>query len=189
MTKKLTEQEQNILLEIARQALETKIRGKELPRIDLDALPQSLRENGASFVTLTKAGKLRGCVGILQASQPLALDVQSRAVAAALHDYRFSSLQPEELSEIVIEISRLTPPQILEYETPEDLLQKLRPGVDGVVLEDGMRRATFLPQVWEQIPDPEQFLNHLCHKMGNPMNAWREKKLDVSIYRVEKFRE
>lgn len=189
MTKKLTEQEQHILLEIARQALETKIRGQSLPNVDLETLPPSLREPGASFVTLKKKGKLRGCIGTLEASQPLAHDVQARAVAAALHDYRFPNLTPGELSEIKVEVSRLTPPQPLEYETPEELLQKLRPGVDGVVIEDGIRRATFLPQVWEQLPEPEQFLSRLCHKMGASMDAWREKGLSVSVYRVEKFRE
>lgn len=189
MTKELTEQEQRILLEIARQALETRIRGQALPHIDLDTLPPSLKEQGASFVTLKKKGKLRGCVGILKASQPLACDVQERAVSAALHDHRFPDLTPDELSEIKIEVSRLTSPQPLEYDTPEELLAALRPGRDGVVLEDGIQRATFLPQVWEQLSEPEQFLNRLCQKMGASMNAWREKKLDVSVYRVEKFGE
>ena len=189
MTENLTKQEQKILLKIARLALEKKVRGQKLPHIDLETLPQRLREKGASFVTLTKKGSLRGCVGTLEAFQPLANDVQARAVAAALDDFRFPPVTPDELPEIKIEISRLTPPRPLEYETPEELLEKLRPGIDGVVLRDGMRRATFLPQVWEQLPEPEQFLNRLCYKMGASMNAWREKKLDVSIYRVEKFRE
>ncbi|RLD10691.1 MAG: hypothetical protein DRI56_02365 [Chloroflexota bacterium] len=189
MTENLTKQEQKILLKIARLALEKKVRGQKLPLIDLETLPQRLREKGASFVTLTKKGSLRGCVGTLEAFQPLANDVQARAVAAALDDFRFPPVTPDELPEIKIEISRLTPPRPLEYETPEELLEKLRPGIDGVVLRDGMRRATFLPQVWEQLPEPEQFLNRLCYKMGASMNAWREKKLDVSIYRVEKFRE
>jgi len=189
MTKNLTRQEQEILLEIARQALETRVRDQALPNIDLETLPPPLRELGASFVTLTKRGKLRGCIGTLEASQALAYDVQSRAVATAFQDFRFPSVTPNELSAIKVEVSRLTVPQPLEYETPEELLEKLHPGVDGVVLQDGMRRATFLPQVWDQLPETEQFLNRLCYKMGAPMNTWREKKLDVSIYRVEKFRE
>ncbi|MEA2007739.1 MAG: AmmeMemoRadiSam system protein A [Chloroflexota bacterium] len=189
MTENLTKQEQQILLEVARQAIEKKVRGQELPTIDLETLPPLLREQGASFVTLTKKGSLRGCIGTLEASQPLVNDVQLRAVAAALDDFRFPTVTPDELPEIKVEVSRLTSPQPLEYETPEELLEKLRPGIDGVVLRDGMRRATFLPQVWEQLPEPEQFLSRLCYKMGASMNAWREKKLDVSIYHVEKFKE
>lgn len=189
MTKNLTDKEQKILLQVARQAIEKKVRGQQLPSLDLERLPPLLREIGASFVTLTKKGRLRGCIGTLEASQPLVYDVQSRAVAAALNDFRFPAVTPDELSEICIEISRLTPPQPLEYETPEELLAKLRPGIDGVVLQDGMNRATFLPQVWEKLSAPEQFLSRLCYKMGAPGNAWREKKLQVSIYHVEKFKE
>ena len=98
-------------------------------------------------------------------------------------------MSPEELSQIEIEISRLTLPVPLEYSTPEDLLAKLRPGIDGVLLRDGVRRATFLPQVWEKIPDPAEFLDNLCYKMGVSPELWRKKHLDVSIYRVEEFHE
>jgi AmmeMemoRadiSam system protein A len=110
-------------------------------------------------------------------------------VAAALQDYRFPPVPLEELPEIEIEISRLTTPQPLEYADATDLVSALRPGVDGVTLRDGWRRATFLPQVWEKLPDPEMFLSHLCDKMGAAPDLWRRKKLDVSIYQVEEFHE
>ena len=96
---------------------------------------------------------------------------------------------PDELPQIAIEVSRLTPPTPLEYTTPEDLLSRLRPGIDGVVLRDGPRRATFLPQVWEKLPDPSDFLANLCYKMGAAPDQWRKKHLDVLVYQVEEFHE
>jgi len=115
--------------------------------------------------------------------------VREHAIAAALQDYRFPPVQPEELGSIEIEVSRLTRPQPLPYDGPADLIAKLRPGVDGVILQDGFRRATFLPQVWEKIPAPEQFLSELCLKMGAPADLWRRKPLEVSTYQVEEFHE
>jgi AmmeMemoRadiSam system protein A len=185
----LSIEERTQLLEIARQALELGVLGEPLEPLDLKSLPLQLRQPGVSFVTLTLAGQLRGCIGALQASQPLAEDVREHAVAAALNDYRFPSVRPGELAEIKIEISRLTTPKPLAYQTPEDLLSKLRPGIDGVVLRDGLQRSTFLPQVWEKLPAPELFLGQLCLKMGAPSDLWRKKKLDVSIYQVEEFHE
>ena len=141
-------------------------------------------------MTITKAdGSLRGCLGTLEAHQPLVEDVRERAASAASEDYRFASVTPEEVSSLRIEISRLTTPQPLEYEGPDDLLAKLRPGVDGVILRDGSHRATFLPQVWEKVPDARDFLAHLCLKMGAPANLWRLKKLQVLVYQVEEFHE
>lgn len=186
---KLTDEEQRALLDLARQALETGVRGQKLPPLDLQSLPPCLREPGASFVTLTINGNLRGCIGALEPCQPLAEDVREHAVAAALQDYRFPNVGPEELPQIAIEISRLTTPVPLEYSTPEDLLSKLRPGIDGVVLRDGARRATFLPQVWEKLPDPADFLGNLCYKMGAAPDLWRKKHLDVLVYQVEEFHE
>lgn len=177
------------LLELARQALEEGVRGQPLSPLNLQELSPRLREDGAAFVTLTIGGELRGCIGALEAYQPLAEDVREHAIAAALQDWRFPPVQPEELAEIEIEISRLTPSQPLEYDRPEELLTRLRPGVDGVVLRDGMRRATFLPQVWEKIPDPRLFLSQLCMKMGASPDLWRRKKLEVLTYQVEEFHE
>lgn len=185
----LTQQEKQALLSIARQALENGVRGVSLPPLDLSALTPRLQAHGASFVTLTEGGMLRGCIGTLEPNQSLAEDVREHAIAAALNDYRFPPVRISELSQIEIEVSRLTTPVFLEYDGPEDLLSHLRPGVDGVVIRDGMRRATFLPQVWEKVPDPAEFLDHLCAKMGTTPGLWRQKHIDVLIYQVEEFHE
>lgn len=185
----LTEEERATLLRLARQALEEGVRGRPLTRLKLSKFPARLRQPGATFVTLTIAGQLRGCIGSLEPKIPLVEDVREHAVAAALDDYRFPQVHPEELPHIQIEISRLTTPQQLDYHDPEDLLRRLRPGVDGVVIKDGMRRATFLPQVWEKVPEPEIFLSMLCQKMGASGDLWRRKKLEVFVYRVEEIHE
>ncbi len=183
----LNPQERSILLRLARQALDEAVNGELLEPLDMSTLPLALQAEGASFVTLTRRGELRGCIGALEAHQPLAEDVREHAVAAALQDYRFPPVSPEELPEIDIEISRLTPSQPLPYATVEELLRCLRPGMDGVVLKYGGRRATFLPQVWEKIPDPAVFLSALCQKMGAPSDLWQRHQLEVFIYQVEEF--
>jgi uncharacterized protein len=116
-------------------------------------------------------------------------DVREHAVAAALNDYRFTPVRPLELPHIRIEVSRLTFPQVLAYKTPGELLTSLRPMVDGVILRDGSRRATFLPQVWEKLPEPEMFLAHLCQKMGVSPDLWQRRLLQVQVYQVEEFNE
>jgi AmmeMemoRadiSam system protein A len=189
MKDKLTLEEQGTLLRMAREAMEYAVRGRKLPPIQIKPLTPTLREHGASFVTLTIRGQLRGCIGALEPYQPLADDVREHAVAAALEDPRFPPVQEDELSRIQIEVSRLTRPVPLEYTDANDLLHKLRPHVDGVILKDGFRRATFLPQVWEKLPDPSEFLNNLCYKMGASDNLWRNKHIDVLIYQVEEFHE
>ncbi len=189
MEDKLTLEEQKTLLRLAREALERGVRGGKLPPLDEAALTPRLREEGASFVTLTAHGQLRGCIGALEAYQPLAQDVCEHAVAAALEDPRFPAVSEGELHGIQIEVSRLTRPVPLDYTDPADLLQKLRPHIDGVILKDGFHRSTFLPQVWEKIPNPAEFLDNLCYKMGTSPDLWRRKHLDVLTYQVEEFRE
>jgi uncharacterized protein len=189
MDEGLSNEERAILLRLARQALESGVRRQPLELLELDSLPGQLREPGATFVTLTERELLRGCVGALEAYQPLAEDVREHAIAAALEDYRFPPVRPEEAPWIKIEISRLTSPIPLEYDKPEDLPRLLRPAIDGVVLRDGTRRATFLPQVWEKLPDPREFLGHLCNKMGLDGNTWCYHKLQVFTYQVEEFHE
>lgn len=186
---RLTENERKLLLRAAREAIEDAVNGRPLRPLDWGQIPPRLREEGATFVTLTLNGKLRGCIGTLEAHQPLIEDVREHAVAAALADYRFPPVRPEEVDRLKIEISRLTPPQPLEYDAPLDLIHKLRPRVDGVVLLDEGRRATFLPQVWHSLPDAENFLDQLCLKMGAPRKLWRMKKLSVLTYQVEEFHE
>jgi AmmeMemoRadiSam system protein A len=185
----LSEADKGQLMKLAREALEAAVRGEAAPPVDLAGLSPDLRRPGCSFVTLTEQGNLRGCIGALHAIDPLYEDVRLHAAQAALEDYRFVSVVPAELPRLEIEISVLSEPQPLAYDRPEDLLRLLRPNVDGVVLLQGMRRATFLPQVWEDIPDPAQFLGRLCEKMGREPGLWRKSKLDVQTYQVEKFTE
>jgi AmmeMemoRadiSam system protein A len=185
----ITEADRTFLLSLARRSIENCANGAGAPSIDKKSLSPILQEQGACFVTLISRGYLRGCVGALEPYQSLAEDVCEHAVAAAFQDYRFPPVQAKELKEIKIEISYLTRPEPLIYEKLEELPILLRPNIDGVVLRDGMRRATFLPQVWEKIPDPQEFLDELCMKMGAPANLWRRKKLDVLIYQVEEFHE
>ena len=189
MNDQLTDGEKQILLRLAREAMDHAVRGMKLPSLENESLSPRLRENGASFVTLTIHGELRGCIGALEAYQPLADDVREHAIAAALSDPRFPPVGENELNRIKLEVSRLTVPHLLEYSSGEELPVKLRPHVDGVILKDGFRRATFLPQVWEQIPDAEDFLDHLCSKMGARRDLWRKTKLQVYIYQVEEFHE
>jgi AmmeMemoRadiSam system protein A len=189
MPQKLTLAAQKQLLEIAREALMLAVNGKQVPSLNLADLPDELQVPGASFVTLTIGGDLRGCIGSLEAWRPLAQDVQAHALDAALRDPRFRPVQPSELPLIHIEVSYLTPQTALEYTDPKQLPHLLRPGIDGVVLGLGSKRATFLPQVWEQLPDPAQFLNHLCQKAGLPAEIWRKELLDISLYQVQDFQE
>jgi len=189
MSDLLTLSDQELLLKIARQSLEASVSGKPLPDIDLPQYPPSLQKDGASFVTLTILGNLRGCIGALEAFQPLAIDVQEHAIAAALQDFRFPQVQPSELPHITIEISVLSASVPLHYDHPDDLISRLKPHIDGVVLRDGFRKATFLPQVWEKIPDPEHFLSQLCLKMGTSKDLWRNKHLQIATYQVQEFHE
>ncbi len=185
----LSPEERRYLLNLARASITRAAHNQELPPIDVDTVPENLKRDGASFVTLNKDGRLRGCIGSLEARRPLVLDVQQNAIGAALRDPRFPPVRPGEVEHLDIEISVLSLPEPLEYDDAEDLLEKLRPGVDGVVIERGWHRATFLPQVWEKIPDERQFLERLCLKAGLSPNAYRTGKLNVSTYQVEEFKE
>lgn len=190
MENKLTPEEQRLLIRLAREALENGVRGGTLQPLDQNTLPAGLREQGASFVTLTIQGQLRGCIGALEPYRPLAEDVREHAVAAALQDPRFPPVEPAELGQIQIEVSQLTRPILVDYRNPDELLASLRPHVDGVILRDMTgRRATFLPQVWENIQSPAEFLDNLCHKMGIALDAWRNRQVDVLVYQVEDFHE
>jgi len=153
-----------------------------------DPVPAWLRQPGASFVTLTIAGDLRGCIGSLTAYQPLGRDVQSNARAAAFDDPRFPPLSANEFGSVHIEVSVLSAPKPMPFASQADALAALRPGTDGVVLFARGRRATFLPQVWEELPDRAQFIRHLMAKAGLPPDYWGD---DVRIdrYTVTAFEE
>lgn len=189
MSEKLNDGEKQTLLKVARESIEFLIQEKTLAKLNLQSFPLTLQEQGASFVTLTIQNKLRGCMGALEAYQPLVEDVREHAIAAAFEDPRFRPVEKSELNRIRIEVSRLGAPQALSYDSGEDLIKKINPHIDGVIVKYGERKATFLPQVWEKISDPKEFMNQLCYKMIGQANLCRESKLQVFTYQVEEFRE
>ena len=173
-----------VLLALARAAIASEF-GQRYPA---DEQAAWLRERGACFVTLTQRGELRGCIGTLEAHRPLLQDVRANAVAAALRDPRFAPLSARELGQTEVEVSLLSPMQALAFASQADALAQLRPGVDGVVFEYGARRSTFLPQVWEQLPDVDDFMAYLKRKAGLPTDFWHA---DVRLqrYTVAKWKE
>lgn len=181
--------DRKFLLNLARTTLTRVTTNGPLPEVNPKDVPPKLAEKKACFVTLTEQGKLRGCIGHIFPQEPLYRAVEDNAQSAALRDWRFSPVQPGEVDQIKIEISVLTEPQPLPFNSPEDLLGRLQPYNDGVVLKIGSRGATFLPQVWEQISDRVEFLNRLSEKAGCEPSAWRGKDAAVSVYRVEAFEE
>ncbi|SDP75115.1 AmmeMemoRadiSam system protein A [Desulforhopalus singaporensis] len=187
MKKDLTAAQGEILLELARNTLEKRFdQAKHVA--DPVSDPQLLAW-GAVFVTLKKCGKLRGCVGTLQPVSSIWDGVRDNTISAAFHDARFSPLTEAELADITLSISVLSEPRPLEYDNPEDLPRLLKAGVDGVILRAEGRSATFLPQVWEQLPRPELFLDHLCLKAGLPQDLWRRRVVKIDTYRVQSFQE
>lgn len=189
MESKLSPEDKTYLLSLARKTIEHAVNRRPLPSWKEGDLSADLQAKGAAFVTLTMDGDLRGCIGSLEAHQSLIEDVREHAYQAALEDYRFPPVTAGEITRLHIEISRLTAPSPLNYDNAGDLPGLLHPSVDGVVLKDGFRRATFLPQVWQQLPVAEEFLSHLCVKMGASADLWQRKVLEVSIYHVEEFEE
>jgi uncharacterized protein len=189
MPDNLSDEEKKILLKIARLALTQAANHLAIRAIDPAELTERLNQEGATFVTLTEGGELRGCVGALEPYQSLAEDVCEHAIAAGLDDPRFPPVRPGELPDIQIEISRLTIPTPLQYSDPKELSKLIRPNIDGLILRDGFHRATFLPQVWEKLPDVEDFLGHLCRKMGVSTDLWKKRILQALVYQVEEFHE
>ena len=173
-----------VLLPIARAEIS---RALGVPRAADESAPW-LAEHGACFITLTQHGELRGCIGTLQAHRPLLADVKSNAVSAALRDPRFTPLSATELDITTVEISLLSPTCSMEVRGEADALAQLRPGVDGIVFEYRHYRSTFLPQVWEQLQQPHQFMAHLKRKAGLPDNFWAE-EVKLLRYTVTKWSE
>jgi hypothetical protein len=186
MVDMVTREQGQMLLGLARKVLEQKLDCGVLPNKPDDAV---FSEKAATFVTLKIAGKLRGCIGTLEAVDPLWESVCRNSINAAFNDYRFSPLTAEELPVVWLDISILSQPEPLDFDDGADLAAKLRSGIDGVILRQGTRSATFLPQVWQQLPTPEQFLGHLCLKAGLPQDAWRRGKLEIHTYQVQEFAE
>ena len=159
-------------------------------RVDQTGLEgESLSQELATFVTLKIEGRLRGCIGNLEPAGPLLDTLAQNGRHAAFNDHRFSPLSVEEFERMLIDISILTEPVPLDYSDGDDLLIKLRPDIDGVILEKGKARATFLPQVWQQLPEPEQFMEHLCRKAGLSPTAWRDRDIKIYLYQVQSFKE
>ncbi len=182
-----------ILLTLARQTIALKL-GLPVPdderkKLDKELRDPALQQERGTFVTLHRHGQLRGCIGSIAAVEPLAANIRHNAVNAAFGDPRFPPLQKKEFAEVDIEVSILTDPQPLSYNNGAELPARLRPKIDGVILRDGLAGATFLPQVWDQLPRPEDFLNHLCVKAGLRPNAWQTGKLEVLTYQVQYFSE
>lgn len=178
-----TQPEKDALLGVAREAVIAGLSGVHL-QPELDAFPEQLTAPGASFVTLNKSGQLRGCIGSLEAHQPLVIDVAHNAFAAAFRDPRFQSLQESELELLEFHLSILSAPEPMPVESEADLLSRVRPHIDGLILEEGYRRGTFLPAVWESLPDPEDFVMHLKRKAGLPADYWSD-TIRISRYTAE----
>jgi AmmeMemoRadiSam system protein A len=179
--------EQDTLLDIACTSIIHGLEHGRPFRVSLDALPPSLAAERASFVTLnTTGGQLRGCIGSLEAYRPLAEDVSQNAWAAAFRDPRFPPLHKDELAGLDIHVSVLGESEPLKFDSEQELLGQIRPGIDGLILQDDAARGTFLPSVWESLPDPAQFLAHLKMKAGLPADYWSD-SLRVWRYTTQSF--
>jgi AmmeMemoRadiSam system protein A len=185
----LTLEEKRFLIRLARQTVEEVVTTGRLPGVSEASVPANLCQRKACFVTLTQGGRLRGCIGHLQPDEPLYRAVMENARSAAIHDSRFMAVDSTDLPTLDYEISILTEPRPLAFDTPRELLQVLRPGVDGVVLRLPDRSATFLPQVWEQLPEPEEFLGRLAMKAGGSPDDWRQPGTTVLTYQADAFSE
>lgn len=168
----LSAEQRRRLIDLARESIVHGLKTGRQPSVDAQAYPQPLRRVAATFVTLKHQGRLRGCIGTLEAHRPLVVDVAEHAYAAAFRDPRFPPLSAAELPELEIEISILSAPEPLHFKNEAELLRSLRPGVDGLILEDHGRRGTFLPSVWESLPQREEFLRQLKVKCGLPPDYW-----------------
>ncbi len=177
-----------ILLSLARASIKSSLMNASVDTSDIEKEYPVLIEQGACFVTLTIDGELRGCIGSILARRTLLEDVLSNARAAAFNDPRFPPLREEELSQVKIEVSVLTHPEVLEYTDPDDLKSKIRRGIDGVILKSGFNQATFLPQVWDELHSFELFFTHLCQKAGlSPSCLHRHP--EIRVYQVDKVSE
>jgi AmmeMemoRadiSam system protein A len=178
----LTKENQLRLLELAKNSIQHGLQTGRPLKINLGDFPAELTEQRATFVTLEIIQQLRGCIGMLEAVRPLAEDIAENAFSAAFSDPRFPPLEAKEFEALEIHLSLLTAAEPISFDTEQHLLAQLQPGIDGLILEEGHRRGTFLPSVWESLPEPEQFLRYLKQKAGLPPSYWSEK---IRIYRYQ----
>ena len=187
MKESLSDQDKKALLRLARSAIEAKL--VDGVKVERPGPSPILKEDRGCFVTLHKYGQLRGCIGTIEPTCSLVECVEKNAQNAAFKDPRFPRLSAEELSDIDIEVSVLSVPERLDFKDGDDLKRQLLPNVHGVILSRGMHSSTFLPQVWEQLPDKEQFLEYLCVKGGMPATAWKDPATNVEVYQADVFGE
>jgi len=179
----IADNEKAILLSTAKQSIEYGLQHHRAKPVELSDYSPLLQSRAATFVTLNLHHQLRGCIGTLEAFQPLITDVSEHAYAAAFQDPRFSAVTEKEFPLLEIHISILTPSEPMVISSEEDLLNQLQPGIDGLIITDGSHNATFLPSVWEQLSDPREFLNHLKRKAGWSDNYWSD-EIKASRYQT-----
>jgi len=184
--REFTADEQEILLHIAYQSIRSGLESRQPAVISADAIPARLSAMRASFVTLHAEEKLRGCIGSLEPRTSLAEDVSFNAYAAAFRDTRFRPLQADELVTLSLQISVLSTPERLDFDSESSLLEAIRPGIDGLILQEQAFRSTFLPSVWESLPEPAQFVGHLKLKAGLAADYWSA-SIRVWRYTTESF--
>ena len=182
----LSTENRQILRELAYRSIRHGLSSGTALEIDPAQYPADLQAMKATFVTLKRKGELRGCIGILKPVRPLAGDVAHNAWAAAFSDSRFPPLSADELDDLDVHISILGTPEAIDFDSEDELIQQIRPDIDGLILEEGFYRGTFLPSVWESLADPREFLNHLKLKAGLPANHWSD-QIKVKRYTVEEF--
>lgn len=179
-------EERTAITDLARQSIAYGLKSHRPLQVDTKELPSCFNQPAAAFITLQKDHKLRGCIGSLEAHQTLGQEIADNAYSAAFRDSRFMPLSPEELDKLEIHVSILSSPQPMTFSSEANLLRQLVPGEDGLIIEDRGRRGTFLPSVWESLPDPGDFLRHLKQKAGLPANYWSD-TLQVSRYHTESW--
>ncbi len=176
----LNKKNKRILLDLAYQSIQTGLGTGHPLSIDLRDYPNEFSQQRATFVTLEKNKQLRGCIGMLEAVFPLAEDVCENAFSAAFKDPRFPPVEQAEIDELDIHISILSPSEEILFTSEQDLIAKIRPNIDGLILQSGSRKGTFLPSVWQSIPTSKQFLQHLKQKAGVAKNYWSDQ---IKVYR------
>jgi len=178
----INNEDKKILRETAKQSIAYGLKNQQALSVNLQDFNDTLQTHAASFVTLNLHHQLRGCIGTLEACQPLINDVAEHAFAAAFQDPRFPAVTENELDQLQIHISVLTPTSPMQFSSEKDLLNQLQPAKDGLILQSGFNKGTFLPSVWKQLHTPEEFLNHLKIKAGLKANDWPD---DIKVFRYE----